>query len=55
MFIQEMKIAHKKTIKENVNSADEGRLAADKARPISMELATSFAMRYGQNNGFFPF
>ena len=40
---QEMKIAEKK---KKINAADERRLAADKARPISIEFTTSFAMHY---------
>ena len=49
MFIQEMKIAEEKKKKFNktFNAADDRRLAANKARPISIEFATSFAMRYG--------
>ena len=46
MFIQEMKIAEKKLFKK-MYAADDRRLAADKARPISIEFAMSFAMHYG--------
>ena len=49
MFIQEIKIVVKKKIKinKNVHAVDDSRLAADKARSISIEFATSFAMHYG--------
>ena len=49
MFIREIKIEEKKIKINQIFNATDDRLlaAADKARPISIEFATSFAMHYG--------
>ena len=47
MFIQKNENCGEKKSKSTFNAADDRRLAADKARPISIAFATSFAMHYG--------
>ena len=43
LIIQEMKIAEKVKINKTVNAADDQQLAAEKARPVSIEFSTSAA------------
>ena len=44
MIIQEMKIEEKVKINRNFDAADDRWLDADKARPVSIEFPTSFAL-----------